>query len=126
MPQNFGLMDKATFKNYKEVDSSISPSAQRLTINLNNGNIFVVSKTSDITDFTISNVPSSSFVGNFTLIIENGVGAGGFINWPNSIKWGDAGTPALSTTLGNIDILTFITLDGGTTWLGFRTYAQGV
>lgn len=125
MPQNLGLHDKATFKNYKEVDSSISPSSQTLTINLNNGNIFVVSKTSDITSITISNIPSSSFVGNFTLIIENGVGAGGFINWPNSIKWGDAGPPALSTTLGNIDVLTFITLDGGTSWLGFRTYEQG-
>ena len=125
MPLNLGLMDKATFKNYKEVDSSISPSAQRLTINLNNGNIFVVSKTSDILYFTISNVPSSSYVGNFTLIIENAVGSGGIIIWPNSIKWGNAGPPTLNTTLGNIDVVTFITLDGGTTWLGFITYQQG-
>lgn len=125
MPPNLGLMDKATLKNYKEVDSSISPSSQTLTINLNNGNIFVVSKTSDILTLSISNIPSSSFVGNFTLIIENGVGAGGFIIWPNSIKWGNAGAPALSTTLGNIDVLTFITLDGGTSWLGFTTYQQG-
>lgn len=125
MPLNLGLMDKTTLKNYKEVESSISPSSQTLTINLNNGNIFVVSKTSDILTLSISNIPSSSFVGNFTLIIENGVGAGGFIIWPNSIKWGNAGPPALSTTLGNIDVLTFITLDGGTSWLGFTTYQQG-
>lgn len=125
MLQSLGLSDKLTLKNYKEVGTSISPSAQRLTIDLNNGNIFVVSKTSDITAFTISNVPSSSYVGNFTLIIVNQVGSGGFINWPNSIKWGNAGPPSLSMTLGNIDIVTFITLDGGTSWLGFTTYQQG-
>lgn len=125
MPLNFGLMDKATFKNYKEVDSSASISANILSLNLNNGNIFVVSRNANITSFTITNIPSSSYAGNFTLILQNAIGDGGTITWPNSIKWPSATPPSLSSTIGNVDIFTFVTLDGGTTWLGFTTYQQG-
>ena len=56
---------------------------------------------------------------NFTLILENAVGLGGLVSWPASIKWPSGNSPTLSTTLGNRDIFAFMSLDGGTSWLGF-------
>lgn len=125
MPQNLGFSDKLTLKNYKEVDSTVSISANRLSLNLNNGNIFYVSRNANITSFTFTNVPSSSYAGNFTLILENSMGAGGTITWPNEIKWPSGNPPSLTSTIGNVDIFTFLTIDGGVTWLGFITYQQG-
>ena len=119
MPLSLGIKNKSTLKNYKEVDSSPSVSSGSLTLDLNNGNIFIVSKNQDITSITISNSPSSTYVGNFTLILENAVGLGGLVSWPASIKWPSGNSPTLSTTLGNRDIFAFMSLDGGTSWLGF-------
>lgn len=50
----------------------------------------------------------------FTLIITNGGGIG-WVEWGN-IKWANNETPEL-TNMG-YDVLTFITMDGGTTWYG--------
>jgi hypothetical protein len=50
-----------------------------------------------------------------TLLIKNG-GTTTFV-WPNNISWEDSTAPVLST--GNkYDIITLITFDSGTTWLG--------
>jgi hypothetical protein len=119
MPLSLGIKNKSTLKNYKEVDTSPTVSSGSLTLDLNNGNIFIVSKDQDITSITISNSPSSTYVGNFTLILENAVGLGGLVSWPASIKWPSGSSPTLSTTFGNRDIFAFMSLDGGTSWLGF-------
>lgn len=114
-----GIKNKATLKNYKEVDSSPTITLGSLELDLNNGNVFVVSKDQDVTSITITNHPPSTYVGNFTLILENAVGLGGLVTWPLSIKWPGGSPPTLSTTSGNRDIFAFMSLDGGTSWLGF-------
>ena len=65
------------------------------------------------TSFTFDAVP----VGKacvFTLILTNG---GNYaVTWPSSVKWSGGNIPNL--TENGIDILTFLTADGGTTWYG--------
>jgi len=39
------------------------------------------------------------------------------VNWPGSVDWPAATAPTLTTS--GIDILTFMTVDGGTIWYGF-------
>lgn len=118
MPEFLGTLDRGTFKNYKEIYSSPTISTGQLTINLNNGNIFNVSLNANITIFTISNIPTSSFTANFTLIFTADGNARG-VSWPASIKWPSATPPTLTTTNGKRDIFSFVTLDGGTNWYGF-------
>jgi hypothetical protein len=51
------------------------------------------------------------------LILTQG-GSGGYtITWPSSVSWGSAGTPTLSTTVGQTDVITLMSYNGK--WLGF-------
>jgi hypothetical protein len=119
MPQNLGTTDNISFKNYQETDTSPTISAGNLNLNLSLGNIFIVSRDQNINSISITNSPSSSHIGNFTLILENAIGSGGTITWPASIKWPGGTAPTISNTLGKRDVFSFISTDGGTTWMGF-------
>lgn len=111
-------IDKGTLKNYKEIYTSPTISTGQLTLDLSNGNVFNVSLNAAITIMTISNIPSSSFAANFTLIFTADGTARGVV-WTPSIKWPSGTAPTLTSTNGKRDAFTFVTLDGGTTWLGF-------
>jgi len=113
-----GILNKGTLKNYKEIYSSPTISTGQLTLDLNNGNIFNVSLNANITIITISNSPSSSFSGSFTLIFTAD-GTARVVSWPLSIKWPSGNAPALTSTNGKRDIFVFTTTDGGTNWYGF-------
>jgi hypothetical protein len=56
---------------------------------------------------------------SFTLILTQDVVGNKTITWPVSVKWSQATPPTLSTTANAVDILTFMTVDGGTIWYGF-------
>lgn len=70
---------------------------------------------------TISAATTISFTGVpanktacISLILTNG--GSKQVVWPSSMKWPDGTPPELSSS--GIDVLTFITADGGTTWYG--------
>ena len=68
---------------------------------------------------TFSNPPASGTAGSFTLIlVQDGTGSR-TVTWPAAVDWASATAPTLSTGAGDVDILTFLTLDAGTTWYGF-------
>lgn len=69
---------------------------------------------SSFTVFKFNGVPSNK-ASCFTLILTNG-SSEYQVEWPESVKWAD-GTPPKLTENGT-DVLTFITMDGGTTWYG--------
>lgn len=82
------------------------------TIDCSLGNFFT--KTiSGITSFTFTNVPSNRAYG-FILELTNG--GSSVVSWPVTVKWPNASAPAL--TASGVDVLSFITDDGGTTWRG--------
>lgn len=67
--------------------------------------------------FTGTFVAGQSYA--FTMyVVQDGTG-GRLITWPAGIKWAQAGVPNLSTGANAIDVFTFDTFDGGTTWFGF-------
>ena len=66
------------------------------------------------TTITFSNIPSTGKVATWQMHIRNG---GNNITWPSSVDWGDAGTPSFSVS-GN-DVVSFMSIDGGNTVLGF-------
>lgn len=84
-------------------------------IDLTLGNVVTGTVDTSTTTFTFSNPTAAGDACSFTLILTNG--GSQTVNWPASVDWAGATAPTL--TAAGVDVLTFTTLDGGTTWLGF-------
>lgn len=84
-------------------------------IDLELGNVVSATVDTSTTTFTFSNPPATGKAGSFTLILTNG--GSQTVNWPASVDWDNGEAPALTTS--GVDILSFLTVDGGTTWYGF-------
>lgn len=115
-------MGDTTLTRAKLLDYSITNvsanSGTAYTVDLTTGNSFVITLTGDVT-FTFSNPPASGSFGIFTLkLVQDGTG-GRSVTWPASVDWGGGTAPTISSAIGKVDQLTFVTTDGGTTWLGF-------
>jgi hypothetical protein len=82
-------------------------------INLTLGN-FISATVAGVTTWTFSNPIASPAVTGFILELTNGGSAG--ISWPASVKWPGGTAPSL--TAAGVDVLTFFTDDGGTTYRG--------
>lgn len=81
-------------------------------INLADGTVFTKTVSANTT-FTITGVPSGTAC-SFSLLLTNG---GAYaVAWPASVKWAGGNVPTL--TESGVDLLTFLTPDGGTTWYG--------
>ena len=107
-------------KRYTETVAAISISSNTLTVNLNTCNLFTCPLNANITGVIISNTPATSghSIG-FTLIFtaDNTPRS---VTWPGSVKWAGGGTaPTLTSTNAKRDVLSFLSTDNGTSWLGF-------
>ena len=84
-------------------------------INMSLGNLFTKTITG-ATTLTVSNVPASGTVGYFILKLTNG--GAGEVTFPAGTKWSKGTAPTL--TASGIDLLRFVTIDGGTRWEASR------
>ena len=74
-----------------------------------------------ITKDSTLDIYSTNRSATITLLIKNG---GSYtIVWPNNLTWADNIAPTLSTS-NKYDIITLITFDSGTTWLGLTSGAN--
>jgi hypothetical protein len=99
-----------------EISSSATIASSTLTLNLTGSSVFYVSLNSAITTFTVTNVPAGSSA--FTLIFTAD-GTPRSVTWGAAITWSSATAPTLTSTANKQDVFTFLTLNGGTNWLGF-------
>lgn len=118
MPQSLGITSEATIKNYKEVYTSPTILSNSLTLDLSQGNIFNVALNANLLTIIISNIPSTSHNINFTLILTAD-GNGRSVRWPASVVWPGGIAPSITSTNGKIDVFSFSSTNGGTTWYGF-------
>jgi hypothetical protein len=105
------------FTQITETYAAPAISSGTLTINLANGTVFNVANNANITTFSITNAVASKAAA-FTLCLT----ANGTVYtqaWGAAVKWPGGVAPTLTTAAGKIDVITFVTVDGGTTWLGF-------
>ena len=89
------------------------------TVNTKQGTYFSANTTGACT-WTFAGGPDSSKATAFTLELTSG---GGMANaysqtWPASVKWAGGTAPTLTQGETKVDVLIFITDDGGTTWRG--------
>ena len=83
------------------------------TIDLTLGN-YVSATVAGTTTWTFTNPFTSPTAVVFILELTNGGSA--VLTWPASVKWPNGTAPTL--TVSGIDLLSFVTDDGGTTWRG--------
>jgi hypothetical protein len=100
---------------YAETYTTPSISSGTLTLNIENGNVFRVSRNANITTLTISNPPATGNAGSFTLIFDAN-GTGYTITWPAAVKWPGGTAPTITTTASRSDLFVFYTNNAGTTW----------
>jgi hypothetical protein len=111
------VLQKPEIKDYSE---SVVV-ANGTTLDLEQGNVFTKSVSSNIGQLYFSNPPASGKSGAFTFICT--MSGSPAITWPNTVKWAGGEDPTLSTS--GVDIFTFLTTDGGAVWYGF-TSGQGM
>ena len=101
-----------TLKGYAEAAVAMAANDVNLTL----GN--VQTKTiSGAQTLTFSNPPASGLAGSFTLILTNGGSSA--VTFPSAVKWPAATAPTL--TASGVDVLTFVTTNGGTIWYGIAS-----
>jgi len=106
-------------KDYAETVNAIgNTGGGSQSINLTLGNVVTATQTTSETTYSFDNPSGSGKCCSFTLILTNGASNSGTA-WPSSVDW-EGGTEPTLTSSG-VDILSFMTVDGGTIWYGFHS-----
>lgn len=109
------VISRPRFTDYAETYTTPSISSGTLTLNLENGNVFRVSRNANITTLTISNPAGTGNACSFTLIFDAN-GTSYTITWPAAVKWPGGTAPTITTTNSRSDMFVFYTNNAGTTW----------
>jgi hypothetical protein len=102
-----------TITNYGVTVNALGDGNGSRTIDVTLGN-FVTATATGITTWTFSNPVQSPNACGFILELVNGGSA--TQNWPGTVRWPGGTAPTL--TASGVDILVFITDDGGANWRG--------
>ena len=128
LPKTGGTMSGATIfadqlatrpeiKDYSETYNASSGNGT-VDLDLESGNVFQHTASGGNVTFTFSNPPASGKGGSFTLKwIQDS--SDRTATWPGSVDWAAATAPTLTSGSAKVDVFTFFTVDGGTTWYGF-------
>jgi hypothetical protein len=109
-------ISRPKFKDYAETINALGDLGGGTdAIDFTAGNVVSATVSTSTQTFTFTNPPANGIAGSFTLFLTNG--GSQTVNWPGSVDW--AGGSAPSLTSSGVDVLTFTTLDAGTTWYGF-------
>lgn len=107
-----------TLTGFREAYSAVTSSSNTATLDFSVATVFQLTLSEDVSTFTWSNAPSSGTAFGFTLkVIQDSTAR--TITWPASVDWPGATVPTLSVGSGDVDVFTFFTIDGGTTYYGF-------
>ena len=89
-------------------------------IDVSAGNVVTATVSTGTQEFTFTNPSGTGKACSFTLHLTNG--GSQTVNWPSSVDWAGGSAPDLTSS--GLDVLTFTTIDEGTTWLGFLAGAD--
>jgi len=118
---NDNTLQRANLLDYGEVTNAIGATgggAQDIDLTL--GNNVVATVDTSANTFTFSNPTASDELCGFTLFLTNG--GSQTVTWPAAVDWASATAPDLTSS--GLDILVFITTDGGTVWHGMVASAD--
>ena len=105
--------------NYAESVNALGSISGANTIDYSLGSVVTATATAGVT-WSVTNPPASGKCGSFTLVLTNG--GAGTQTWMSGTKWPAATAPTLQAS--GVDVLSFFTTDGGTTWRGVLAMAN--
>jgi hypothetical protein len=108
-----GTLSRPKIIDYALTINALGSGSGTRTINLELGN-YITATSGGTTTWTFSNPPANGIAGGFVLEYTNG--GAHTQNWPASTAWPGGTAPTL--TASGVDVLVFITDDGGTVWRG--------
>ncbi len=89
-----------------------------LTLDMRVGNVFEIELVENVS-ILIANPPTPGNSGSITLILkQDSYGNRVVTSWPAAVKWSQNNIPTLTALAGAVDILVFVTTDGGVVWYG--------
>ena len=101
----------------REQLDTVAASGATHTVDLADGNVHDVTLTDDCT-FTFTGTAASVACG-FTLILRQDGTGSRTPTLPASVDWPGGTGPTPTSAANAVDVFTFLTVDNGTTWLGF-------
>ena len=119
---NDQVIGKTELKDYSETSTVQSSSSGVLVLDIENGNSFSTALTENVTTLTLSNPSITGKSCNFTLILTQD-STPRTVTWPESVKWGDGTAPTIDIASA-VYLLTFVTINAGTTWYGFLSGSE--
>lgn len=110
------------------IDTKVTITQDLLTINnvedtleldMSDGKrVFKATLTAPVTQLSVINASGSNLNSQtITMLLTQGTGANK-ISWPSNVKWSYGREPVLTFTKDSIDIIQFLSIDGGSTWYG--------
>ena len=100
-------------KDYSETVNALGDVTGATDIDYTLGSV-ITATTTGATTWSVTNPPASGKAGSFTLVLTNG--GSQTQTWMSGTKWPAATAPTLTSS--GVDVITFFTTDGGTTWRG--------
>ena len=120
------VISRPEITDYGITSNSLTVSANAVAVSLATGNAFEIdleAATGTVT-ITLSNPPASGTLGECLLKIQQDTTAARAITWAGGTFVWPAGTaPTMTTTADGIDLYSFKTWNGGTTWYGTSAQA---
>lgn len=110
------------------IDTKVTITQDLLTINnvedtleldMSDGKrVFKATLTAPVTQLSVINASGSNLNSQtITMLLTQGTGANK-ISWPSNVKWSYGREPVLNFTKDSIDVIQFLSIDGGSTWYG--------
>jgi hypothetical protein len=112
-----GYITQPTLKSYREYYQSASVTTAT-SVDLSTGNYFDYTLTGSPVAFTFNNAPTSGNAFSFVVVIRQDGTGGRTASFANTIQWPGALIPPFTTTASANDMWSFVTFNGGTSYVG--------
>jgi hypothetical protein len=110
---SYNIQQNAQLKSYSETAVAVGNISSSQAFDISTGNVFTATVTGTVT-ISFTNPAAAGQCSSLSMVLTNGGSSA--VTWPASVKWAGGAAPTLTTA--GIDVLTFFTLDAGTTYYG--------
>jgi hypothetical protein len=112
------LLTRPVLRDFAEAVQTPSIVSGALAFNLELGNVARVTLTANVTSMTLTNPAPAGLACSLTAILRQDATGSRTVAWPANVTW-LGGAPTMPTAPNAVMVASFLTTDGGASWLGF-------
>lgn len=109
----------ASFTTTTEAGKTVTIASSAASLDLSTAALFVITLNSNVSASFV-NPPPSPRVGSFTVAMSAD-GTARAVTWPTTVKWSGGTPPTITSTAGKVDVFSFLTNNGGSSYYGFTS-----